>query len=1670
MEVDGETVAYHTTRKRSVTEVCREAIAELESWSLWAYRDATGEEWDAQPACFITDYILGLQCFGFAAYLGFFDSERFDQVSIDLMRDVTPFRISQRWYVIYFIALGISAIVGGFLHHVAYEALRSFAHKEHVHFLKTARVFGMQIDRRIVDKCIEIAWRIVLACSILTNFALLAIAASRYLTESWAYTMILVTATCYIAITIYATICMHTAFLMVGYLPAMIFGGIFSWMAFDWQWMSAPSHEIIVYALKLASGIIQGLVVSPSKHRFNHNAFSHVIMSAAATFMFIHVGFDKFASLETDSDSRQKMTNVADANLVCCVTIDFQALYDIYEEQTTVSANSLLQNAQIKMDIAPYSRRIVCAFKDTIYLTMSSTLSVSENSSCHSALHVIENGESEMQIYGQTETKESDIVTFSDARWVTDEYFCISETNGFIYLYHYQDGLKLKQVGTALQVEENVAQVSKFQKYKAPNQGRIEAVSSCHARRPSLFQSHARVGSSTVISIGLDPFISFYHAENDQNSAIHIAHIATAIATRAAGAVWSYARSWGWNSPGDEGGTILPIKPNESSQSSPTSKKSFHSSYLATEHVAAPLKAIATFTEDSRRRCRMLIVSPCGRVAALADSLGRVMLVDTWRMIIIRMWKGYRNAQCGWFHGYEGDERTRGLYLAIYSEQRGTIDVWRARYGPRVASIPIGPSARLFTRSDTEYSTSCCYVLYPTEGSQFHLKELSFRTPNPNILVRYFVQNKCQEEKYLLHQFVGQLQALAMNREDTQEMTTLGPDSLRLERFDQLDSVSSVETLLEILGGSETSSLRLDIRLSVLGKLEQVLGRIDGSNFDGNLNRTKLLARILWYIHVTRTFQSLKGSFYRAKPDLEAFLKDESVKSIAPASIFAQNACDEWKRSRLFPWLELYRRAGYLLSDEGSTRIWYETIEEANALEISTFSEIFKLPIDRMKEEEIIHVVNYLKGVRESKGCEHEKNTLMARMAPYLSTRLSTTIHARSVIMLLHGPILSNVFEIQEIQRLHCSIFLPPGKQVKAFLGWYFGLPLTVVLALAPPSQSSPLQRWIEYYYGSERKDEFDQEDAVDSCSEPAKVRQLLRVSGGASEIYSTCLERPEVFHAYILSLHCQHAELNYGRQLEEMTLGKFSSIAAGVRWEILQDGLARTVFISLCLGRVGRLCVDAVEQLDEVLRGVALLQLNHPTEIYSNISQMRQKRSGDALNKGKDTWVHDLESCRSGKQMKSWKKILTSFPQLDDFDSLQCFRANLLCAAWNSARSEMHQLGDAVVELQQIRSSSLRAAMGVHIWEKYLKAHVLSLYQYWEDRAAGKSPKRTLQPQMARQFFHIVIKFLEILIRVSSYMNVKDDSSEENDTKEEDDVGSSDAGDSEEDIDGSVYMSEAASSTQWRYSVIRLREKFRQHWPPPARHSKLTKRFTGFKLEMLSTSLLMDHRTLVLLLDGFTATTLKSVPIRTLLPDHRKLLCSPNALISDQTVQILNDEEREVLQASRARFLQSLLECDPHESLVYSLADAFSISKEDIRASQALILYRSGQDTAAEPVLNQMREPQRLVMPLGSIVRTRVALVLQRMKADAEYANVMSSLPADVSAWILALDEDPFVYDEKVMELDSAPSLRATDALIIKCMLYLRDPSRVRECHKMSQLSALVKIVIAYVKNIGSM
>ncbi|OQR93971.1 transmembrane protein [Achlya hypogyna] len=233
----------------------------------WAYSNLGGEEWDCQPACIITDYILALQCFVFLVYLTFMTGYLNEQ---------------SHWYVLYFFAMGTTALVGGFLHHVAFKAKKVFAATS-----GAKRVFGVYVTRPTVDAIIDWSWRLVLGLTTLTNFCLVAFAASRYLSDGSSELTIWIAGTGYSIVAIFAAIYMNTSFMLLGFLPAMVFGSVMSVMAYERGWV----HELLVLTLKLASGLIQGLAVSPSSKHFNHNALSHVVLSAAAATMLMHFHF-----------------------------------------------------------------------------------------------------------------------------------------------------------------------------------------------------------------------------------------------------------------------------------------------------------------------------------------------------------------------------------------------------------------------------------------------------------------------------------------------------------------------------------------------------------------------------------------------------------------------------------------------------------------------------------------------------------------------------------------------------------------------------------------------------------------------------------------------------------------------------------------------------------------------------------------------------------------------------------------------------------------------------------------------------------------------------------------------------------------------------------------------------------------------------------------------------------------------------------------------------------------------------------------------------------------------------------------------------------------------------------------------------------------------------------
>lgn len=143
--------------------------------------------------------------------------------------------------------------------------------------------------------------------------------------------------------------------------------------------------------------------------------------------------------------------------------------------------------------------------------------------------------------------------------------------------------------------------------------------------------------------------------------------------------------------------------------------RSWWSSPSEDDHHRSPVEktTLAFSLRDSKRHVLNLLPSPKDSLAVACDNLGRVLLMDTQKSVILRIWKGYRDAQCGWITHPE----THRLFLVIYGWRRETLEVWPMRYGPRFYSRAIGPKCRLLSSTppmglgdDAEWTLKCAVL------------------------------------------------------------------------------------------------------------------------------------------------------------------------------------------------------------------------------------------------------------------------------------------------------------------------------------------------------------------------------------------------------------------------------------------------------------------------------------------------------------------------------------------------------------------------------------------------------------------------------------------------------------------------------------------------------------------------------------------------------------------------------------------------------------------------------------------------------------------------------------------------------------------------------------------------------------------------------------------------
>ncbi|KAI3703906.1 hypothetical protein L1987_74102 [Smallanthus sonchifolius] len=133
-------------------------------------------------------------------------------------------------------------------------------------------------------------------------------------------------------------------------------------------------------------------------------------------------------------------------------------------------------------------------------------------------------------------------------------------------------------------------------------------------------------------------------------------------------------------------------------------------------HNALPL----TCLKDYPRKGEKLTLSPSGTLAAITNSLGRIMLLDTRALVVVRLWKGYQDASCLFVErlvNKDSQEHVKNDYclcLAIHAPRKGIVEIWQMRTGPRILTIPCPKGSKILQPtyrfgSTFSASSSTCY-------------------------------------------------------------------------------------------------------------------------------------------------------------------------------------------------------------------------------------------------------------------------------------------------------------------------------------------------------------------------------------------------------------------------------------------------------------------------------------------------------------------------------------------------------------------------------------------------------------------------------------------------------------------------------------------------------------------------------------------------------------------------------------------------------------------------------------------------------------------------------------------------------------------------------------------------------------------------------------------------
>jgi hypothetical protein len=178
------------------------------------------------------------------------------------------------------------------------------------------------------------------------------------------------------------------------------------------------------------------------------------------------------------------------------------------------------------------------------------------------------------------------------------------------------------------------------------------------------------------------------------------ASMASYMVSRVTSPVFSFAKSW-WGSSNNTNNDTR--RSNSPTPYVPDMRR-------PPSHIepATPIPAIFS-ANDAYRKINQISICPPSTsaqrqtLAATADALGRVILWDVTEGEMIRIWKGVRDAICGWVEIFEHELYEQHalsppkvlLFLVMYSSKRGFLKVFQMRHGKQVGAYHVGSGWQL---------------------------------------------------------------------------------------------------------------------------------------------------------------------------------------------------------------------------------------------------------------------------------------------------------------------------------------------------------------------------------------------------------------------------------------------------------------------------------------------------------------------------------------------------------------------------------------------------------------------------------------------------------------------------------------------------------------------------------------------------------------------------------------------------------------------------------------------------------------------------------------------------------------------------------------------------------------------------------------------------------------